>query len=438
MGMHLDAGANARSTYLGSKTAAWSVLALTCLLMIFDFVDRQIVVSMLPFIKADWNLSDTQLGGLISVVSFTVGLFSVPIAILADRWSRVKCIFAMAVIWSLATVACMFASDYWQLLALRGLVGFGEAGYGAVGSALLASIFPSRLRTTVLAMFTACAAIGAVLGVLLGGILSKQLGWHNAFGVVGAPGLLLALLYLFVRDYKTVDLVSPDPKAGQSRASIADILRLLGNAPSGLLVYVGGALQLFVVSTVYSWLPSFFNRAYGLPADQAGVRAAAVLMAGSLSAILWGVVADRVGREHPHRKIWIMIASCLSSFAALTVAFGVLPPGPQQFAMIVAGAILMTGTIGAVGAIAVDVVHPGLRSTALAIGALMQNLLGLAAGPFVTGALSDKYGLATALAVVPCFGLFAAVALFMTISRYKGDLRAVTMGSAGSPIGATT
>ncbi len=88
---------------------AWSVFGILFALMVVDYVDRQVVVSMFSHLKAQWDLSDSQLGALVSVVSVTVALGAVPLSLLADRWSRVKSIFLMALIWSLATIACAFA-----------------------------------------------------------------------------------------------------------------------------------------------------------------------------------------------------------------------------------------------------------------------------------------------------------------------------------------
>ena len=319
------------AAYRGSRRAAWSVFALTCLLMVFDFIDRQIIVSMLPFIKTEWGLSDTQLGGLISIVSLTVGLFSIPVALLADRWSRVKCIFAMAFVWSAATIACAFAGSFAQLLTLRGLVGMGEAGYAGAGAALLSNRFPARMRAAILGAFTASAAIGAVLGVVLGGAIATRWGWHAAFGIVGVPGLILAFLYLLVKDYETVDLAGPDAGQAKPKFNFRDVVRAVLNSPSAIAIYIGGALQLFVVSTIYSWLPSFFNREYSLPVDQAGMRAALVLLAGSMAAIAWGWFADRMGRDEPSNKILVMVLSAVSSSVVLMAAFGVVVPALCSF-----------------------------------------------------------------------------------------------------------
>ena len=179
--------------YLVGRRAAWFAFAMTFALMLVDFIDRQVIVSLLPYIKTEWGLSDKQLGGLVSVVSVTVALGALPIALIADRTSRVKSIVVMATVWSLATISCMFARNYSLLFAARALVGLGEAGYGPVGAALIASHFPARLRARLLAAFLAAASLGSVLGVALGGAIAARWGWQAAFGVVGVPGLLLAL-----------------------------------------------------------------------------------------------------------------------------------------------------------------------------------------------------------------------------------------------------
>src|SRR5262245_21527543 len=147
MNIHeVDAHRRGADDYLFSRGNAWFALVMTLALMIFDYIDRQIIVSLFPYLKAAWGVSDTQLGVLVSVVSITVAVGAVPIALFADRASRVKSIVIMAVIWSLATISCMFTRNYSQLLAARSIVGLGDGGYGFVGVELLAKIFPTIIR----------------------------------------------------------------------------------------------------------------------------------------------------------------------------------------------------------------------------------------------------------------------------------------------------
>src|SRR5262252_3965948 len=159
---------------------AWAAFAILFGLMLVDYVDRQVVVSMFTHLKAEWSLSDSQLGGLVSIVSITVALGAVPLALLADRWSRVKSIFLMALVWSLATLSCAFAGSYAELLGARSIVGVGEAAYGTVGAALIATLFPARMRSSVMGFFFMAAILGSVLGVVLGGVIAQRWSWQAA------------------------------------------------------------------------------------------------------------------------------------------------------------------------------------------------------------------------------------------------------------------
>jgi len=414
---------------LPPRRYAWTVFALVFGLMVFDYIDRQVVVSMFPHLKAHWSLSDRELGALVSVVSITVALGTVPLSLLADRWSRVKSMFVMALVWSLATVSCAFADQYSHLLGARSLVGLGEAAYGSVGAALLATLFPVRMRSTVLGAFLAAGLLGSVLGVVLGGVIAEHWGWQAGFGAVGVPGLALAVLFLLVvRDYKTVAL--PDRRARAdaampARVAAGTIVAALLRPRTALVTCLGAGLQLVVVSTSYAWLPSYFNRHYGLAPDAAGIKTGLVVLIGGIGAIVWSIVADRASTRFPRARLAVPALAGVLTALFMGIAFAALPPGPAQFALILAGAATMTGSIGPVAAVVVDVVHPAVRATAAAILSLTQNLFGLAAGPLLTGYLSDRYGLPFALAVVPMFCL-AAAAVFVLASRtYLDDLRNV-------------
>jgi MFS family permease len=414
-------------SYLFTPGAAWFAYFMTLGLMIMDYVDRQVIVSLFPFMKAEWGLSDTQLGSLVSIVSVTVALGALPVALFADRASRVKSIVTMGLLWSVASISCMFTRNYGQLLAARAAVGLGEAGYGSVGAALIASHFPQRLRGALLAGFFACASVGSVLGVMLGGMIAARWGWHAAFGIVGIPGLVMALLYMKVRDYRTVTLT---PALEEATHSVGGVLgrvwEKLWSPPTMLFVCIGGAAQLIVVSSIWSWLPSFLNRAHGVPADQAGVRAALIVLCGAVGSVAWGALVDRAGAKQPRNKLRALAAMCLLSMTVLSLAFGAPMLGwdlsnAQQFGLIAAGGFVMTCTVGPVAAIVIDVIHPGVRATGSAVLALFQNLFGLAAGPFVAGLISDAQGLPFALAVMPFFSIFAAAAFMRAARTYEAD-----------------
>lgn len=416
----------AQDDYLTTKKQAWFAFAMTFALMLFDYIDRQVIVSLFPHIKAEWNLSDKQLGSLVSIISIVVAVGGIPVALMADRMSRVKSIVVMAGTWSLATISCMFTSNYSQLFAARAMVGVGETGYGSVGAALIATLFPKRLRGALLGAFFAAASLGAVLGVVLGGVIAAKWGWKAAFGVVGVPGLVLALLYLFVKDYKTVTLTPQlDAVTHTLGGTLKHIFGTLARTRTLLWLCVGAAMQLIVVSAIWSWLPSFLNRFYGMAPDVAAKQAALVVLLGALGAMVWGFVVDRITIRTPRYKLPALAVLCVATMLVLLAAFNLPLEQSAQFKLILLGGFFMTCTVGVVSGLTIDVIHPGVRSTGSAVLSLFQNLFGLAVGPFLVGVLSDAWGLQQALAVVPFFSVLAAVFFVKAARSYDEDVAKV-------------
>jgi MFS family permease len=437
MNLHTS-GRDDAGGYLVGRGHAWFAFAMTFALMLFDYMDRQVIVSLFPHMKTDWGLSDKQLGALVSVVSITVALAGIPVALLADRGSRVRSIVAMAAVWSLASVSCMFTRTYGLLLAARAVVGLGEAGYGSVGAALIASLFPARLRAGLMATFFAAASIGSVLGVLLGGVIAARYGWQTAFGVVGFPGLVLALVYLKVRDYKTVALTAPLSRAASSTGNaVRFIAGALVRSRTMAWVCVGDAAQLIVVSALWAWMPSYLSRVQGMPTQQASIKAALVVLCGAFGSMVWGFVVDRAGAYRARNKLHAVAIVCAASLCVLTPAF-VVPLAPDvQFLLVAVGGFLATCTAGAISAVVIDVIHPGVRATGASVLSLFRNLFGLAAGPFIAGMLSDAYGLGFAMTITPLFSIVAVACFTIAARSYEGDMRGADLPvDAGAAAGA--
>ena len=400
---------------------AWWAFALTFALMVLDSVDRPVVVSMFPHLQAAWRLGDAQLGALVSVVSVTVALATLPLSFLADQWGRARSMAWMALVWSAATLACAFASNYGELFVARGLVGLGEAAYGTAGAALLSSLFPARMRSTIIGSFLAAAVVGSTVGVALGGMIAQRWGWQAGFGVVAIPGLLLApLLFGLVRDDDSGALPR-DARIARVSERVRSVALALWEPRSGWITCLAAGLHLVTVSTLYAWLPSYFHRYYDLAPDAAGLKAAVVVLTSGLGAVLFGVLADRLAMRIVCARLYVAAAVPILTATTMTVAFALVPPGTVQYALILAGATVMTGTLGPAAAVVIDVVQPAVRASAAAVLALTQNALGLAAGPLVAGLLSDAHGLAFALAVVPVVGAISAVGFVLAAGTYAGD-----------------
>jgi predicted MFS family arabinose efflux permease len=405
------------------RAYAWYVFFLCFGLMLLDYMARQVVVSMFPVFKQQWALSDAQLGGLVSIVSISVGALCVPLAVVADRYSRVKSIAIMAVVWSLATVWSAFAKTYEQLLIARFFVGAGEAAYGAAAQSLIAAVFPVHRRSAAIGSFMSASLFGSVLGVITGGAVGARYGWQAGFWVVGLPGLVLAVMFLFLRDYETVDLTVTRSDGEKHRVTFFEGVAEMVRSRSILAAYAANGLLIYVAGTMIAWLPSYFNRVWGLPTPAASLRAAGVILAAGVGSALCGVLVDRLSLGGVRAR-FLGPAAIAAGVALLLCGAFRLPPGPLQYAMLLLGAVGLAGTQGPMSTVIASLVHPGLRATAFATLSVVQNVVGLSAGGLVTGWLSDRLGLAGALALVP-FAAFGAAVLFILGSRtYQRELDA--------------
>jgi MFS family permease len=409
-----------------SRAFAWIVFALTFGLLISDYMSRQVLNAVFPVLKAEWGLSDTQLGSLNSIVALLVGLLSFPLSVLSDRWGRARSIVLMAALWSLATLACAVAQSYGQMLTARFFVGVGEAAYGSVGLALVISVFPPHLRSSLTGAFMAGGAVGSVLGMAMGGVVSGHLGWRWAFGAMALFGLVLVVLYALLVTEKRLAGDAPSA-ATASRPACRSLRSLVGALFSTVSIncaYIGSGLQLFMMASMMAWLPSYANRYYNLPPGKAGLVAAAFVLAGAIGMTGCGVITDRLSRHAADRKWLIAISYSIASCVLLLVGFQ-LPPGPAQFACLGLGMFFVAGTTGPAGAMVANLTDASIHATAFATFTLANNLLGLAAGPFVIGVLADRIGLLGALQVMPLVAPAAAAAFAIGYRRYATDLKKI-------------
>jgi len=400
---------------------AWVVFALTFGLLISDYMARQVLNAVFPLLKAEWSLSDGQLGLLSGVVAIMVGLLTFPLSLLADRWGRVKSLTAMAVLWSLATLLCAVADSYGQMLGGRLLVGVGEAAYGSVGIAVVVSVFPKRLRATLSAAFMAGGLLGQVLGVGIGGAVAATHGWRMAFLVIALGGLALAVLFPLAVGERRIASLSD--LAGNIPYECKQAFPKLGSLFAGRTIkcaYVGSGLQLFVAGAIPAWLPTYFNRYYDLPVDGAGSLAALFLAICGVGMVVCGQVSDRLF-SRPEQRVRLAVGYCLGCAVLLSAALA-LPPGQAQLILLGLAIFLAAGTAGPAGAMVAGLTPAAIHGTAFATLTLANNFLGLAPGPIVTGWLADRLGLLGALQWLPLASLAAALVFLCARRSSRADL----------------
>jgi MFS family permease len=417
-----------RTGYLFSRRYSNYVFMLLFLLYMFDYIDRMVVTSMFTSIEKDWGISHTQSGLLISAVYWAIVILTFPISILVDRWSRTKTIGIMAIMWSLATALCALTGNFVQLFMARMLIGIGEAGYAPGGSAMISGLYPIGRRARMMGIWNASIPLGSAIGVLLGGIIAVKLGWKHAFGIVAIPGMIIAILFLFVKDYKTVDLSFYDKNSNKIKMEKKDMIKEFISKPSVLFTYFGMAAVVFVTTSILTWLPTYFEKMRNIPQETAGKMASSVMVLALVGAPLGGYLTDRWRKSRNNARLLFPALSTLLTSIVLFIALVFLRGSVQYIAFLIFGILIMSFISGA-ASVTQDVIHPGLRATSYAIAVVVQNLFGASTAPVVMGKIYDLTNIQTALSILPVILFIGALLFWLGSKHYVRDLGRVVQVS---------
>lgn len=405
---------------------------------ISGFVDRQILSLLVIPIRRDLGITDTQMSVLMGL-SFALfqAVMGVPIGRVADRRSRRTIIGLGVAAWSLMTMVSGLARSFTQLLLARIGVGVGEATLQAPAVSLIADYFPRARRATAMSVYTLGTFFGSGLAYLVGGaiagaatartrwelpLVGELYPWQVVFFAVGAPGLVIALLFATVREPPRHDTV-----LGAPAAPFAALLRYVqANAAAFTTQSLGFALSATVNYGIAAWLPTFLVRTYGWPIARAGIVQGTLTMTiGVLGVVSGGRVADRLVRrgvvDGPLR-VGIIGALGMVVFAGLyplmpTAALAVLLLAPVNF--------FAAFPWGAAYTAAAETMPGHLRAQGTALYVLVINLvsgvLGATAVALVTDRVfGDDQALRYSLSIVSVTGMtLAATLLWAALGPYK-------------------
>lgn len=409
------------------KSSAFFTLFVTLALGIFDFIDRQVLAALFPYIKAEYSLSDTQLGMLVSIVNIAIAVLVIPSAYLIDRWSRKKMMALMGIVWSLATGACAFAGTFSHLLIARFFIGAGEAGYNPAGQSLLAASFPRRLRGTALSAFQCSMGIGAPLGLILGAYIAETWGWRHAFGIVAIPGLLVSFLAFFIKDFKNTAPDPCEPDALVPPEPYWKTVSSLLSKPTLFFVFIAQAMLVLEAVTLMNWLPSYFNSEASMPMTEASSLSALYLVVYSAALFAGGPFVDFMRRYGMKATSYLQGLACLLAFGMLWVAFALATPGSLVQLLLLFAQNLFAQTVVTVGiSITADLSQPQQRGTAVGLLVTFQNIFGMAIGPFITGVLSDHFSLGNAMIFMSTFYAVSGLLYFIIAQCYNRDMAKMT------------
>ena len=400
-----------------SPRAAWGLTILLTLAYVFSFVDRYILGLLVEPIKADLHLSDEQMGLLIGLA---FGIFyatiGVPLGWLADRVKRTRLVAAGVAVWSLATAASGMATSFAGLFVARMTVGVGEATLSPSAMSLIADSFPPEKRGRAVGVYSAGLSLGAAIASLIGAaaltwaktssgldlpILGATKPWQLVFLIVGLPGLLIAIAFIFMPEPPR-QRTAADPDV----AGFAATLRFVGQNAGAFVGLVSLVCVMTTIAYSQGFMPSAFARNYGWePRQYAFVNGICSLFVGPITVVLVGTLTDRLRKSGKRdAALGLLVASYLLMIVACAGAL--FTPSPY-----LAIVVLQLGSVGiagvtASGTIALLEITPGtMRGTIVALWYMAISITGLMLGPTTVGILSTRvFGeahLREAVATVP-------------------------------------
>jgi predicted MFS family arabinose efflux permease len=396
-------------------------LAVLTGLNLFNYLDRYVLAAVLEPMKIEFSLTDGQAGRITTVFMLGYFLTSPLFGWLGDRAPRRWLVAAGVFVWSLGTVGTGWAAAFGTLL-FRVLVGVGEASYATVSPAWIADLYPKERRNNALTIFYVAVPVGSALGVLLGSQVAAHFGWRYAFYWAGGPGLLLALLGLFL----------PEPRRGATDGAGApsaqpapgDYLGLL-RRPSYLLVVGGYVAFTFALGAFGNWGPTFLTRIHGVSSARAGLFFGGTLMgAGLVSTFVGGFAATVWQRRNPAGYAWML---GLSTLAAVPVALGAFLTGslPLAMGLLALAMLLLFLSTGPVNTLILETVPANMRASAMAVAIFAIHLGGDLWSTEIVGRLSDALGsLRRGVLILP-FALAVCSALWLWLAvRTRREARA--------------
>jgi len=372
--------------YGGYGTKAYRAYVLFALVVVytFNFIDRVVVGIIQEPIRKEFGLSDTQLG-LLGGPTFAVlyTLLGIPIARLAERKNRIVILSACVGLWSLMTALCGFAGSYATLLLARIGVSVGEAGCTPSAQSVIGDYFPADKRSTAFSIYALGVPLGSMAAAIGGGFIAEYMGWREAFWVLGAPGLILAVLVvLTVKE-------PPRQATAAETPSLKEAFKVLAKKSTFWHVALGSAAASFTGYGVGQFTNSFLMRTHELGQLQASQITGVIIgLFGGLGTVGAGWLCDKIRPRHPNALAWLPALGFFVSAPLYMVGYtsGSLYVAVPALAV---GHIFQYLYLGPMYALSQGVVHPRMRATAVALLLFIVNIIGYGLGPPVIGAVSD-------------------------------------------------
>jgi len=382
-----------------------TALLLLTALNLLNYADRNVLFAVQPLVQNEFHISKAQIGYLTSAFLICYMLAAPFVGPLADRYSRKIIISLGAIFWSGLTLLTAVTHTYTELLVRHTLVGIGEATFVTIAPTFVADLFAENKRGRILGVFYLAIPVGSAAGYLLGGHLAPLYGWRFPFYIAAAPGFLVAISVLFLKEPERgqFDSIKETPE----RASFVGLIR----NPAFLTATLGMAMMTFSLGGIQVWMPQFLfsERHYSLEAANFDFGII-VVVDGILASLLGGWLGDYLLRRNKSSYYLVSAVSMALGVPLMIVALFV--PGRLMIPAIAVAAFFLLFNTSPLNAAVINSVGAHIRATAIAVNIFIIHILGDVPSPTMMGWVADKHSLQTAFILPVIAMIFSAVILF--------------------------
>lgn len=413
--------------------AARSALLLLLTINLFNYIDRQVLAAVEPYIRdtffAPNDRNAMAINGLLADAFLITYMISAPLlGWLADRFSRWAVVGSAVIVWSLASGGSGLAQTFTILFATRILIGIGEGGYGPAAPTILSDLFPIEKRGSVMALFCAAIPVGSALGYVLGGLIGSHFGWRWAFYSLVTPGLLLGLICFTLRDPpRTVVLGT----RGQKRGRFHDYLMLF-RTPSYLVNTIAQTTATFVLGGLAFWIPEYLRFRHQSQGKATAIFGGIVCVAGLISTLLGGVIADKLRPRFPGSYFLVsgvgMLVACPIFIVSLYVPF------PAAWVAMFVAIFFMFLNTGPSNAAIANVSLPDVRASAFALNIFIIHAFGDVLATPTIGFIGGHNNIRVAFLFVSGIILISGIAWLFGVKYLPADTAAVEAATTATAI----
>lgn len=379
-------------------------------LNLLNYADRNVLFAVQPLVQDEFHINKTQIGLLTSAFLVCYMIAAPFVGPLADRYSRKVIISVGAIFWSALTLLTAVTHNYTELLVRHTLVGIGEATFVTIAPTFVADLFSENIRGRILGVFYLAIPVGSAAGYLLGSYLAPTHGWRFPFYIAAAPGFILAVSILFLKE--------PERGQNDSVQGTPERTSILGLArnPAFLTATLGMAMMTFALGGIQVWMPQFLitERHYSLASANFDFGII-VVVDGILASLIGGWLGDYLLPRMKGSYYFVSAVSMALGIPFLIIALFV--SGKVMMPAIGVAAFFLLFNTSPLNAAVINSVGAHIRASALAVNIFIIHLLGDVPSPTAIGWIADRHSLQTGF-VLPVIAMALSAAILFYGMRF--------------------